>query len=85
MIPAESADLGDDGASGIGVPLTLEEELAKGQELVGLSDDVSAEHPRVVVSSAPLRPFEPDSAILALGRWCQGVELLLEVEAHLYA
>jgi hypothetical protein len=83
MIPAESADLGEDGASGIGVPLALEEVLAKGQELVGVTDGVGAEHPRLVMSSAPLRPFEPDSAILALSGWCQGVELLLKVETHL--
>ena len=33
MIPLESADLGEDGASGIGVPLAAVEMLAEGQEL----------------------------------------------------
>ena len=36
MIPFDRADLGEDGASGIGVPLAVEEVLAESQELGGV-------------------------------------------------
>ena len=39
MIPIESADLGEDGASSVGLALSMEQEVAKGKELGGMLVD----------------------------------------------
>ena len=82
MIPAQSADLGEDGASGVRVPLAIVEELTKGHELVGMSTDFGVQDSGVVVVPTPGRPFGPDTTVLALGGRSQRMELLLEVGSH---
>ncbi len=39
MIPIESADLGEDGASSVGLALSMEQEVAKCKELGGMLVD----------------------------------------------
>ena len=83
MIPPKSADLGEDGASRVGMALAVEQELAEGHELIGMSIGVGVEYSGMVVGSTPLRPFKPDTAVVPLCGRSQGIELLLEVDTHL--
>ena len=83
MIPLESADLGEDGASGIGVPLAVEEVLAEGQELDGVLLFHGLEHFGLFGDCTPCRPLCPVTTVLSLGGRGQCIELLLEVETHL--
>ena len=53
MIPAQSADLGEDGTSGVGVSLAMKEELTKGHELLGVSVDFVMKHSRLVIGTTP--------------------------------
>ncbi len=83
MIPAQSADFGEDGASGVRVTLAMVEELAIGHELLGVSFNVVRKDSGMVVGATPCGPFEPDTAVLALGGRSQRMELLLKVGSHL--
>ena len=67
MIPLESADLGEDGASGIGVPLAAVEMLAESQELRRVLLLVGVEHAWLVGDVTSGGPLEPVALVLTLG------------------